>query len=448
MNLKSFTSIYFLGIGGIGVSALVRYFAQGDKSLGGYDLTLSKITSDLQSLGVFITDSDAIDQLPKSFLDPSKCLVVYTPAVPKTNRLFAYFEQRGYPMVKRAVLLGMLTSDTFCYAVAGTHGKTTTSSLLAHLLAETQQSFTAFLGGIANNFKSNYYSSGMDTTVVEADEFDRSFLHLKPNVACITSTDADHLDIYENAATLVHSFNDFAKLVPESGTLIVKSGLPVEIGLTYGMEPHCDYQPYHIRYEGFKTKFDLKTPSGIYADVVFPMPGVHNMLNAVAAFAMADQQGIDPKKLLSALGSFKGVARRFSIEIDRKDCVYIDDYAHHPTAIRGVWEALESLFPGSDKLLVFQPHLYSRTRDFIDDFAESLSLFSSVLLLPIYPARELPIPGVDSEWLLSKISSVDKELVAREQLIEKIKIRNVSIVVTLGAGDIGLMVNDLKEALC
>ncbi len=448
MNLKSFSSIYFLGIGGIGMSALVRYFAQGDKTLGGYDLTLSDITRSLEDIGVSITDKEEISLLDNPFLNSESCLVVYTPAVPKSNVLYRYFVKNGYPMVKRAALLGLLTKDTFCYAVAGTHGKTTTSSILSHLLHQSKVPFTAFLGGIANNFNSNYFSSGLETTVVEADEFDRSFLHLKPNVACITSTDADHLDIYENAATLEESFRDFAHLVPASGSLLVKSGLPIQGGLRYGLEENCDYQPININIQGFKTKFDLKTPSGCFCNLELNMPGIHNLLNAVAAFAMAHQQGLSGEILGIALGSFSGVARRFSIEINKESCVYVDDYAHHPTAIRGVWEALESSLPGREKLVVFQPHLYSRTRDFVDEFAESLSLFTSVLLLPIYPARELPIAGVDSEWLLGKITSDDKALVHRDELVKEVKKRSIPVVVTMGAGDIGIEVKKLREALC
>lgn len=448
MNLKSFSSIYFLGIGGIGMSALVRYFAQGDRALGGYDLTLSEITKSLEDLGVTITYKEDIGVLEESFLNSENCLVVHTPAVPKSNVLYRYFVENGYPMVKRAALLGMLTQDTFCYAVAGTHGKTTTSSILSHLLHQSKVPFTAFLGGIANNFKSNYFSSGLETTVVEADEFDRSFLHLKPDVACITSTDADHLDIYENAATLENSFRDFAHLVTDSKRVLVKSGLPIQGGLRYGFESDCDYRPFNINIQGFKTRFDLQTPSGCFCNLELNMPGTHNLMNAVAAFAMAHLQGLSGDILGKALGSFSGVSRRFSIEINKKSCVYVDDYAHHPTAIRGVWEALESSLPGREKLVVFQPHLYSRTRDFVDEFAKSLSLFSSVLLLPIYPARELPIAGVDSEWLLGKITSIDKALVHRDALIEEVKKRSMPVVVTLGAGDIGNEVNKLREALC
>jgi UDP-N-acetylmuramate--alanine ligase len=445
MNLRQET-YFFLGIGGIGMSALARYcFLKGAK-VGGYDATPSAITADLEALGMELIYSDHISILPDTFKHQEAVKIIYTPAVPKTTALFEYFSSHKFSIIKRATLLGAITADSFSYAIGGTHGKTTTSSLLAHLLDASGVGITAFLGGLANNFNSNLLLKDTTTTVVEADEFDRSFLTLSPNVACITGTDADHLDIYKNAQSLEEAFEDFAKRVKPTGRLFVHESVQIP-GTTYGLLETSDYYLSEICYEHGNIYAHLHTPKAVFKRVLFPMPGTHNLLNALVAFAMAESQGVAPEKLIAALVTFKGVARRFSYEIKKENRVFIDDYAHHPTAIKAVFESLKTLYPKELLTVVFQPHLYSRTQDFAAEFASSLSLFNCVYLLDIYPARELPIDGVNSSWLLEKITAPEKALLNKKNLVERIVKINPKILVTLGAGDIGLEVPKIKAAL-
>ncbi len=447
MSLDRYTSVFFIGIGGIGMAALVEYFLAQNKQIGGYDLTPSDLTKSFEARGVQLFYREDLEGLHSNFKDPNQCLVVYTPAVPKSNAWMCYYENAGFDLNKRSQVLGMITQNTKCFAVAGTHGKTTTSSMLAHIISESDLRFTAFLGGISNNFNSNYFSNGFENSVVEADEYDRSFLRLHPDIACITSTDADHLDIYGTAADLKKSFLDFASLLPSKDRLVVCNEVDFPFGITYG-EGVADFEILNLRFEELYSYFDLKVEGQHYKNIVLPMPGKHNVYNAVAAFAMAYLGGLDPVQIIESLAGFKGVARRFSIECMRSDFVFIDDYAHHPTAIRAIYQAVNDAFPTLEKTLVFQPHLFSRTKDFMEEFAASISLFDSVVLLPIYPARELPIEGIDSEVLLDKINTQDKALVLKEQLVEYLKKKPLKILITLGAGDIGLEVKPIKKALC
>ncbi len=447
MSLDRYTSVFFIGIGGIGMAALVEYFLSQNKSIGGYDLTPSDLTRSFEERGAQVLYDEELELLSSNFKDLERCLVVYTPAVPNTNAWMSYFKDRGFKLYKRSEILGMITASTNCFAVAGTHGKTTTSSILAHILSCTDLEFTAFLGGISNNFNSNYYSSGTRHSVVEADEYDRSFLKLSPDIACITSTDADHLDIYHTPGALKQSFVDFARLLPHKDQLVVCNQFEFPFGTTYG-EGAADFEIVNMRFEKLNSYFDLKVADTYFKNILLPMPGKHNVYNAVAAFAMAYLQGVDSDQIIHALKSFKGVARRFSIECDTADFVFIDDYAHHPTAISAVYEALDAAFPSKEKTLVFQPHLFTRTKDFLEDFARSISLFDSVILLPIYPARELPIEGINSEVLLEKIRTKDKHLVEKSQLLDFVKEKSPKILITLGAGDIRLEVEPLKKALC
>lgn len=446
MNLKDIHRVFFIGIGGIGMSALARYFKHLGKEVMGYDKTPSPITKDLNLSGIDVHFEDAVALIPENYKNLNDTLVVYTPAVPQTHTQLLHFQDLGFEVKKRSEVLGMITRDTFCFAVAGTHGKTTTSCILAHLLKETQTPFTAFLGGISEDFNSNFVLEGIENSVVEADEFDRSFLQLSPNVACVTSMDADHLDIYGNSSELEQSFREFVKRIKPNGKLLVRNGLPLE-GITFGIEDDSDYSIRNITIEQGTYIFDLITPKAVLGQVKFNKPGRHNLLNGLAAFAMAVQAGSPPYRLAEALGTFKGVQRRFSYQIKEKDFVFIDDYAHHPTEINAVHDAIREMHPDQLITAVFQPHLYSRTQDFVDDFAQSLSQFDEVLLLEIYPAREKPITGVTSSWLLEKIDNPRKQLVDKSNLIDELKKNETGVLVTMGAGDIGLEVPKIKKEL-
>lgn len=445
MNIKDIHSVYFIGIGGIGMSALANYFKFMGKEVAGYDRTPTPITEGLEEKGIYVHFKDNVDLIPETFKQ-SGTLVVYTPAVPAAHSELQYFKNNGFEIKKRSEVLGIITKDTFCFAVAGTHGKTTTSSILAHLLKECNVPFTAFLGGVSEDFNSNFVLEGTEYSVVEADEFDRSFLRLSPNVACITSMDADHLDIYGTKEELEQSFRDFTGKIKLGGKLFVKKGLPLE-GITFGIEDGSDYRIEQIEVEQGTYVFDLVTPSEVLKQVRFNKPGRHNLLNGLVAFAMAAETGCPPHRLTKALESFKGVQRRFSYQIKEKDFAFIDDYAHHPTEINAVHQAIREMHPGEKITVIFQPHLFSRTRDFADDFAKSLSQFDMIILLEIYPAREEPIEGITSEWLLKKIENPHKKLISKSSLIEEVKDCKTGVLVALGAGDIGMEVPKIKKEL-
>ena len=440
------TNIYFIGIGGIGMSALARYFVASGNKVSGYDKTPSEITKALENIGVKIHFEDAINAIPLEFKNQSSTLVVYTPAIPKSHLEFNYFIDNGFEVKKRSEVLGDITKNTFCFAVAGTHGKTTTTSILGHLLKECNVNMTAFLGGISENYNSNLIVNGTEVTAVEADEFDRSFLTLSPDYACITSMDADHLDIYGDASELKKSFKDFTKKIKPKGKLFVRNGLPIK-GITYGIEDNSDYTAQNIRIENGTYVFDVKTPITILEDFKFNLPGRHNLSNALIALAMSVEYGLPRPQLAKALASYKGVKRRFTYQIKTDDLVFIDDYAHHPEEINAVHHAVREMYPNEKVLAIFQPHLFSRTKDFADEFAEALSQFDEVILLDIYPARELPIEGVNSSWLLSKISNQNKTLISKKSLIKNIRLSSAKIILTIGAGDIGEEVKTIKKAL-
>ena len=446
VNLEQIHRVYFVGIGGIGMSALARYFHAIGKEVAGYDKTPTEITKRLEELGMEIHYDDDLALVSDSFKAVDHTLVVYTPAIPKDHKELCYFQQGDFHVIKRAAVLGLITKNTFCFAVAGTHGKTTTSSILGHLLKVCNADMTAFLGGITENYKSNLILNGAAMSVVEADEFDRSFLQLSPDMACITSMDADHLDIYEQKEALEESFEAFAQKLPEGNKLFVRYGLPVQ-GITYGVEAEADYCIQNLKISDGGYRFDIKTPKALVRNVVFYLPGTHNMLNALVAFAMAYEYGFDVELLKQGLASFTGVERRFSYKIRREDLIVIDDYAHHPTEINAVYEAVKEMYPEARIMTVFQPHLFSRTRDFIDDFAASLSQFDVVRLLDIYPARELPIEGVTSEWLLNKMSDTDKKVIDKSAIVNEISAAKAKVVLLLGAGDIGVEVEQVVKAL-
>ena len=446
MNLEQRHHIYFIGIGGIGMSALARYFVAKGLTVGGYDKTKTDITDALENLGVSIHFEDDIKAIESQFLNPLTTLIVYTPAVPESHNELNYFKSNGFDVLKRSAVLGEITKQTFCLAVAGTHGKTTTTSILGHLLNACDVEVTAFLGGISENYDSNLILNGTDVTVVEADEFDRSFLTLSPDFACITSMDADHLDIYGDASELIKSFEDFSEKIKPNGKLFVKSGLPIK-GITYGIEDDSDYSVKNIKIVNGSYVFDVKTPNALLENFKFSLPGRHNLSNALIALAMSVEYGLPHPQLAKALASYKGVKRRFTYQIKTEDLVYIDDYAHHPEEINAVHQAVREMYPNQKVLAVFQPHLYSRTQDFVEEFAVSLSQFDEVILLDIYPARELPIDGVSSAWLLDKIKNENKVLVGKHDLVNQIKASNASVLLTIGAGDIGEEVKHIKKAL-
>jgi UDP-N-acetylmuramate--alanine ligase len=427
------------------MSALARYFVALGKNVAGYDKTPTQLTQELETLGMVIHFNDSVDAIDATFLNKENTLVVITPAIPKDHSEWNFFQKNGFQIKKRAEVLGIITKDTFCFAVAGTHGKTTTSSILGHILHQSGVDVTAFLGGVVEQYNSNLIGSGKTVTVVEADEFDRSFLHLHPNLACITSMDADHLDVYGDSVSIEASFTEFANKV-SSEKLFIANGLPLT-GNTIGIDANTTFSANNSRIENGFYVFDIQTPKEIITNVRFGLPGHHNLMNALTAFAMAYTYGVTPQKIVNALASFPGIRRRFSFQIREEKLVYIDDYAHHPTEINAVHQAVRELYPNKKIIAAFQPHLFSRTKDFVDGFASSLSQFDEILLMEIYPARELPMQGVNSSWLLSKITNENKKLVTEKTLLETFKNSDADVFVTIGAGDIGEQVKTIKDLL-
>ncbi len=445
MNINQIHNVYFIGIGGIGMSALARYFVAIGKNVSGYDKTPTELTNELEELGIAIHFDVNISLIPADYFQENT-LVIITPAVPITHSEWNYFIERDFHVKKRAEVLGIITKDTFCFAVAGTHGKTTTSSILGHILFESGADVTAFIGGIVENYNSNLIGTGKTVTVVEADEFDRSFLHLHPNIACVTSTDADHLDIYGDSAAIEASFQEFADKISDKSKLFVAEGVTLE-GIHVAVNANAEYKAFNIRIENSHYVFDVQTPSELLKDLRFGLPGKHNLSNALMALAMAKTFGTPTDTIAKSLMTFKGIKRRFSYQIQSSKLVYIDDYAHHPTEINAVHQAVRELYPNQKVLAIFQPHLFSRTKDFADDFARSLSAFDETILLDIYPARELPMEGINSQWLLDKMTNTNKKLVQKTDLIPAILKSDATVIVTIGAGDIGELVKPIKNAL-
>lgn len=443
MSVLDKTYYYFIGVGGIGMSALARYFNFLDKEVLGYDRTPTELTKELETEGIKIHFEDNIDWIPKE-LTRENTLVIYTPAVPEHHKQYNFFLQRNFEIKKRSEVLGEVTDSTYGIAVAGTHGKTTTSSILGHILHEAELESTAFLGGILENYNSNFLFKGKKYTVSEADEFDRSFLKLSPKVAIITSMDADHLDIYNDKDDFEKAFIQFSEKITEQ--IFVKKGLPIENALTYGIDSAADYDAFNIRIiDGFY-HFDVKTPKGIYKNFTLKHPGIHNVENATAAIAVADYLKVPENKIKLALENFLGVKRRFN-RWDIKGKTYIDDYAHHPVELNALTRSLKEMFPDKRILGVFQPHLFSRTRDFWKEFADSLSRFDELILLDIYPARERPIEGVTSELLLREITLENKEVCTLSEGIDRMKSKTFDVLVTAGAGDISTLVEPIKNWL-
>lgn len=444
-NLNDISNFYFVGIGGIGMSALARYFRMQDKNVWGYDRVSTTLTDSLISEGMTISFEDKIDVIPEE-IQSDNTLVVYTPAIPKENRILDYFSSQGYTVLKRAQLLGEISKNSFCLAVTGTHGKTTTSAILGHLMLSAGMPVTVFLGGIAENYQSNFIYKGNQFVVVEADEYDRSFLQLKPQIACITSMDADHLDIYGDALEMESAFKSFGNLIDKKEHLLIKKGLTLT-GKTVAIGESADYQVQNLEVVEGAYRFDLKTPDVVIQDLTFNLPGRHNVLNAAMAFGMAKLAGADVDKLKLALADFKGVERRFTYRIKTDSRILIDDYAHHPAELAALNQAVKEMYPGIKNQIIFQPHLYTRTRDFGDAFAESLSLFDEVVLLDIYPAREKPISGITSEWVLEKIQNPNKKVISKEGILQAIIQSESRLHLMVGAGDIGAEVNRVIKSL-
>lgn len=455
MNLNKITHIYFIGIGGIGMSALARYFKTLGKQVAGYDRTATTLTSQLIAEGMDIHFEDNIQLISSAFLNKDnsdKILVIYTPAIPKSHSELNYFNDNAFSVVKRSKVLGLITSANYTVAVAGTHGKTTTSSMIAHILHSCGVNIAAFLGGIAKNFNSNFVLPKGDNkivNVVEADEFDRSFLTLFPDIAVISSMSADHLDIYGTHDELVRSYNAFAGQVKEH--LILKNGLKVSDVkadiTTYSLQSDADVHAADITISNRSYKFNVMIGNHLIENLVLGLPGRHNIENAVAAIAVAFKLNLHEEKIREALASYSGVNRRFDYQIKTENIVFIDDYAHHPEELSAAISSVKELY--SDKKItgVFQPHLFSRTRDFADEFAKSLSLLDEVILLDIYPARELPIEGVTSEIIFKKINCANKIMLSKEKLVEYVENHTPEVLLTLGAGDIDTCVLPLRNML-
>ena len=442
--LENYKHIYFLGIGGIGMSSIALYLLNENKVVGGYDKVKSEITDTLISQGATINFNDEFKIIPKSFLDKENTLIVYTPAIPLSNKQFVFFKKSGFTIIKRSELLGEISRDKFCIAIAGTHGKTTTSSILSHILFDNNLNFTSFVGGISENYNTNLIQNGSEIILVEADEFDRSFLTLNPNIACVTSIDADHLDIYENEMELKKSFNQFKNNIKKDGVLFVNDQIPMN-GMTYGFNSNSNYFISNYRVNDEVAHFDINFKKSIIS-IQFKMQGKHNALNALVAFAIGNFLGINNDDIQKSLSTFKGVKRRFSY-ILKSPRVIIDDYAHHPTEIDAVQKSVKEMYPGKKITAVFQPHLYTRTRDFMDQFAESLSEFDEIILTDIYPAREQPIKNIDSQALLKKIKSNRKLISKKSNLSSCLKNSKSDVFVIMGAGDISDEVQLIKEKI-
>ncbi len=445
--------VYFLGIGGIGMSALARYYHGIGTTVFGYDKTPSAITHALSAIGIEISFDDSLESLPEVLLpgnSRTSVLVIYTPAIPAKNALLTYFQNNGFEIIKRSKALGFLSNGKNTIAVAGTHGKTTTSTLVAHILLHASKKTTAFLGGISTNYATNYVFTGNDTIVLEADEYDRSFLQLYPSIAIITSMDADHLDIYGTAEELERTYREFGTQVVNGGSLFVHASLVFDKiedinCFTYG--PNGDFSPENIRIENGKFVFDLKYPQGVISNIVAGLPGRHNIDNAVGAMAACLANGITADEVKAGVETYKGVKRRFEYRIDTESQVYIDDYAHHPSEITVFLNTVKELYPNQKIVGVFQPHLFTRTRDFAVGFAESLSMLDVAILLPIYPAREEPIEGVNSEMLLKQITSPEKMILSKDEVLEYVGNNKPALIVTIGAGDIDKLCDPLTNIL-
>lgn len=448
MNLKNVNSVYFLGIGGIGMSALARYFISLGCKVAGYDKTKTTLTQALEQEGMQVHYDENTEAIPTEIKNNEpNTLVIFTPAIPKNNVEYLFFINQKIRLYKRAEVLGLITQNYFTIAVAGTHGKTTTSSIVAHVLNECGVDCIAFLGGISLNFNSNLLlNNNAKTVVVEADEFDRSFLTLSPNMAIVTSIDADHLDIYGDKEEMHKSYQDFVNKIDKNGVLITKPDIKQKIQFenttTYHLKSQADYLPSEVKVENGSYFLTINQDK-----IKLGFPGIHNVENALAAYVVAKKLNLDSAKIIKALASYIGVKRRFEYHVKSPNIVYIDDYAHHPEELRMCISSVKELYPDKKITGVFQPHLFSRTRDFLDEFASSLSVLDELILLDIYPARELPIPGITSQLIIDKATAKDKKLLTKATLLDYVAANNFEVFLTLGAGDIDVYVEPIAAIL-
>lgn len=453
-ELDQIERVYFLGIGGIGMSALARFFHASGKTVAGYDRSPTDLTRQLASEGIAIHYDDSVDMIPAPFKSPVRTLVVFTPAVPSEHVEFSYFKEHQFQIYKRSQILGLITRHYKNIAVAGTHGKTTVSTMIAHLLATAGPGCNAFLGGISKNFNSNLVINPLSEWIVtEADEFDRSFLQLYPFAGIITAMDPDHLDIYGDTKSMVEAYNQFVRQIHREGLLLLKIGVPVKHSevpsgaFTYSLNENSDFRAGNILLEDRKYHFDLTGPGIMLRNLSIEHPGLVNVENAVAATAMAVLLGLNHDRIREALKSFSGIRRRFDYHVKTENVVYIDDYAHHPKEIEAVLHSVRQLYPEKKITGVFQPHLYSRTRDLANDFAKSLTQLDRLIMLDIYPAREEPLPGITSQMIFSKVNIPDKMMCSKDELLEVIKNSGIEVLITLGAGDIDRFVGPIKKLL-
>jgi UDP-N-acetylmuramate--alanine ligase len=448
IEVKDIKTIYFIGIGGIGMSALARYFRFHGATVSGYDKTATALTHELEKEGIAIHYQEDVDNIPKD-----ADLVVYTPAVPAAHKELVYYQQHGTVLMKRSEVLGLITNSSFNICVAGTHGKTTISTMIAHILRHSGYGCNAFLGGISVNYNSNYWSDKRNVCVVEADEYDRSFLRLRPDIAVISAMDADHLDIYGTAAEVEQAFIDFSGCLKPNGLLLSHKGLKREAELkgdrreTYGLQKNANFFATSITVDQGDYLFRVESAHWTLDHVVLTMGGRHNVENVTAAIAVAHVVGIPGDKIVKAVAAFRGVKRRFEYIVKKHAQVYIDDYAHHPEELRALITGARELFGGMKCTVVFQPHLFTRTRDFADGFAESLDLADEVYLLPIYPAREKPIAGVTSELIAGKMKKAKVTLIDKTQVLSTLKKEAIELLITAGAGDIDTLVEPLRQWL-
>lgn len=455
--IKNTKNIYMIGIGGIGMSALAKYFRQKSKKVAGYDRTPSSITRDLECRGISIHYEDSVAEIPETFLDKNNTIVIYTPAIPPDHGELTYFLKNEFKVFKRSEILGAITEQHNAICIAGTHGKTTVTTMITWLLHKSNIPCISFMGGISKNFNDNFlFNENPQFVIAEADEFDRSFLKLHPDIAVVTSVDSDHLDVYKNYTAIKESFLSFVKLLPENGKLIIKYDALHILNhnshnfsiFTYSLDnKNSDYYAKNIKKIDDSYTFDVVTPNTIIKGLSLSHPGLLNIENAVAAIAVATQLGLSEKDIKENLKEFKGSQRRFDIIYKDKNIIYIDDYAHHPKELETFISSVRDLYPGKKITGIFQPHLYSRTRDFANEFAESLSKLDQLILLDIYPAREEPIPGVTSEIIFNKVKINEKLLINKNELMDYLKNLNTDILLTMGAGDISNFVKPIQQLL-
>jgi len=457
IDVRNIEGVSFVGIGGIGMSALARWFIAGGFDVSGYDRSESNLTKALVTEGCHITFTDDIYTLPAIYSELTvrdKILVIYTPAIPAENKILSWFRDNGYPLYKRSEILGEISENTDTLAVAGTHGKTTVSTMLAHILKQSSIDCSAFLGGISKNYDSNLLLGDSPLTVMEADEFDRSFHRLNPAMAVVTSVDADHLDIYGDHQTMIEAYNIFCRRIRKGGCLVINYGIKDKISahdsvkkFTYGYDEGADFRAFNIRLQGECFLFDLKTPEKTIENIRFPFPGRINIENAVAASSLALMNGVTEFELRKALLIFQGVQRRFDIRINRPGLIYIDDYAHHPEEIRACITSVREFFGGRKVTGIFQPHLFSRTKDHAAGFAKILDTLDEVIILPIYPAREKPMTGITSSLIFEKMVNRNKRLLEKNDIPGALDIDNIDVLLTIGAGDIDRLVAPIEDEL-